>query len=157
MDLSIEQNFFSLIGFNKHIEKFLANASHQIEQNHLSGFLLDLAWEKNRFTTQLRAELINMEGLSSDIVTLQKFSDFTEFDTEVINRSDFDLKFLKHAISDSEALLSNYEKVMAINDLSGSSVILLKSQQDRIEHGICLMQNYYNQNSGDFPKTDLTA
>lgn len=158
MSIAIEQHFFSLIKLNLSLEKSLASASHQIEQDHLSELLLDLAWEKNRFTSQLRAELINLDGFSKDVLTLKKFSDFTEFEKDIVNTNKFDLKFLKNIISSTEVLFSNYEKVLAIHDLSVSSVILLKSQQDRIEHGLRLMQNYYNQNSNsDFLKTDLIA
>ena len=158
MNYSIEQHFFSLIRCNNRLEQSLASASNLVEQDHLSGLLIDLAWEKNRFTLQLREELVTMEGFFHDIITLKRFLGFTEFDTEIVNTSNLDLKILKHTILNSKSSLISYEEVMTIKDLSSRSAVLLKSQHSRIEHGLCLMQRYYHQNSNDdFAKTDLIA
>lgn len=158
MSNTVKKNLSSLIAFNQIIEKTLSMVSNQVKQDYLAEFLLDMAWEKNLFIKQLKKEVVNLEGLSSNLITLNKFSDFIEFDTNVVNRNASDLKHLENVLLSVAALSTNYEMGITINNLTGSSMLLLKFQQKRIVHGLALMQNYYNQNNSfEYPIPHLIA
>lgn len=141
---TLAQILTDLIEFNRMIERSLSNASYLVEDDHLSELFMDLAWEKNLLSRQLKIELVDLEDIRPDMVDLERQSfDFNEFEEYAINSNAPDREFLINAVLKTETLLSNYTNVIEVNNLPVSTVILLKSQRDDLKQGQCLMQKHY--------------
>ena len=144
VDTALSQILFDLIVFNKIIERSLSNASQLMEDDTLSELFIDLAWEKNLLTKQLKDELMCLEDIMIDIIDLEQFLlDFGKIEEHLINTDADDMEYLENAMSKTEILLINYGSVIEINDLPVRTVNLLKSQRDKIKQGLYLIQGYY--------------
>lgn len=140
----LEQNFFGLIGFNKVLEKSLSRASQQVEDDSLSAFLLDLTWEKNTFTVELTHELMTIGEVMIDKINWEQLLlDFDKFEENSVTINADDREYLINMIVKVENQLSDYDRIIQVNDLPISSVALLESQRDKVREGLGLLHGYY--------------